>query len=227
MKREFFWASLLVRTNIFLRRPEFVAVLGVLSREEIEDLAARTHELREGRKERHAPIQPPRMPQRPAQKLDSETESSEESGRENRPRYRESRPNQEDWEPRYTTPYPRSWPHPKSSPQVPYGHSASVTWPVAPVAGAAQQGSWAGRGGSPPSSPPNYVSSGKPNYQEYHDGPRKSSSKVSESASAKATAAAAAKARSRNKWRDGLKVAGIGGAAASLMSVLSEAAEGL
>jgi hypothetical protein len=209
-----------------------VAILGVLSRDEIEDLAARTHAHREERRARQAPVQPPRVPQRPIKQSDSETELSEDSsGRENRPRYEEHRSYPNRNVPRYTQPYSRSpngtttWPIPMPSPQLPYGHAPSVTWPLAPVTGAAQQGSRSGRGGSPPSSPPNYVSGGGPNYSEYNDGPRRNLSKVSEK-NARA-GGASNRNKPRNKWREGLTAAGIGGAAASLMNVLSEAAEGL
>ncbi|KAI9734414.1 MAG: hypothetical protein M1818_006802 [Claussenomyces sp. TS43310] len=172
-------------------RSDFVAILGVLSRKDIEAYVARTAALREARA---------RQMRRSQRRRDSSSSSSSTSSEDGhlRPPMRERRsyPGRGLRPPRAHAPNPHgTWPVPHADETVPrhcqvqQSATPTATWPMP------QQH----EGPLTPASP------------QYSFGPGEDR-----------------KARPRNhKWRNGLTAAGLGGAAASLLHVLSDAAEAL
>ncbi|KAH8812077.1 hypothetical protein F5884DRAFT_784305 [Xylogone sp. PMI_703] len=172
--------------------PEFVAILGVLSRKEIERLAARSKVIRQSRA-RLTYRPPPLKPPRPAlqQHLRPDTPSTSESESSGDDRRRHLKHSQSYNEPRTGSRGFRSgYPNPYGVP------------------------------------PEDDEEEDEPSYHSYDE--RESSRKRhSKSRSREKDRDSKHKETTRKRWRDGLTAAGIGGAAASLLNVLVEAAEGL
>jgi len=206
-------------------RPNFVAVLGVLSRKEIEDYAARSHELRTTRRRRYnpQPVQTPRLVQRAPEPRtgrdtpsEDEDERSSEEERVQRPRYAKHRscPSTQMRHSNY------GW----QGPPTPIWSPASITpqpiWMNQPPPNQARQ---AGVPASPQQGQIYYPASDK----EMERSRRRRSSPTRHSSHSSCSKGGDYKEKGRSRWKENLTAAGIGGAAVSLLSVLSEAAEGL
>lgn len=216
-KRKFEYISFPPLTNINTSRPDFVAILGVLSRDEIESYAARTLALRESRRSPRnslvPPIQPPRpLPRKRSVHFDdeverrrdkdtpSDTDSSTHSERE-RPRERvRARDILRDHRPNPSYP-PASAPLHYLQAQYANPMTPPQFYPTGPpMSPQQQQQAWGQQS-------PIYVP--VPYYVPTDDRGSQKNRQQKET---------------RSRWRDNLTAASIGGAAASLLSVLSEAA---
>lgn len=240
----------------FTRRPDFVAVLGVLSREEIAEYAARSVAIREARRARQAP-QPPRMPPRPPEESrrrhvsfdaandgrdspdysDDERDRRASPARERRsypsanPPFHPSPSNFAGTSPtrdRFFQPSPQFQPSPpfQSSPQqrgAPQFASPPPHYPIAPPHGM-QSGSAYGSSGPMWIPPP--AGSPQPYYLSPVEVPPISRSPRGSHSRSKDLNKELEREK-KKRWTSNLTAAGIGGAAVSLLSVLSEAAENL
>lgn len=216
-------------------RPDFVAVLGVLSRDEIEDYAVRTEVLRSSRPRRsHAPPAPSpnlqstqRMPSRPSGRDTPSTDEDDESSDERLKRPHQSRASRSYTPSGINSTTPRSgYPNPFGfrPPPSPVSSPSLVAKPVFTQAPSrdrgSERGSWTPQSGqSTHHSPKDREQEREPSRRHHH-----SSSKASHSSQAKPSQR---KDASRSRWKENLTAASIGGAAASLLNVLAEAAEGL
>jgi len=236
-------------TDPLNRRPDFVAVLGILSHEEIEDLAFRSSAVREARYHRHeTPPQP--SPRKAPQNFrytrtkanghgtpTEDEDSSSEPTRQQRPhssrRTRSSgkmhgeqtylsAPPTPAWSPNLQPP-PNFWPSTsppsgRQSPMQAQGYPYSYAPPdtgygtkVSP-----QTNSQPAFGYYPP--PQAYYPAYAQQDNRSHRNRRNGESDKHQSQGRDA------KNARRNRWRENLAAAGLGGAAVSLLSVLSEAA---
>jgi len=212
-------------------RPDFVAVLGILSRQEIEDYAARTLAIRDARRARRNIYDSPRQlysphPRHGARHNGRHSSSSDEDGNESpaedrshRPRYKDHRsspamiPTQHVNMPLYSPqapPTPMWSPIPNHPPQIhgwsspqPSFQGVPTNFPPPPLQL------------MPQVQQPYYAPDPFPNHSN-HSRRSKHSSNTNN----------ANKEANRKRWRENLTAAGLGGAAVSLLSVLSEAAEG-
>ncbi|KAH8668135.1 hypothetical protein BGZ60DRAFT_44234 [Tricladium varicosporioides] len=196
-------------------RPDFVAVLGVLSREEINNYAARSYALRAARSRPRVIPSPSSSPRTPRPRLHRQTSSSSSSDedspdsddhRKNPRNNRGSRQSKSNTKPQRpassTLPAPRE-PPPRHSPQE--SQREKPRW----VPNLIQEGQ--GHSYRPPSERESGYSR-----RRHGDSTSSRSSRSKDRGSRK-------ESEKISRWT----AAGLGGAAASLLGVLSEAAEGL
>jgi hypothetical protein len=221
-------------------RPDFVAVLGLLSRDEIEDYAVRSQVLRAARSRRSHPPPAPSPNRRPAQRAperrggrdtpstDEDDESSSSDHRKSKQRSKASR----SYTPSDisgTTPrsgYPNPFGvQPPPSPMSPTSSMVQPVWMSEPPREKSGQGgiwipasSQAGQGYT--YNPPKDKEKERESSRRQH----RSSSRQSHSSHSKNKNQ---KDATRSRWKESVTAAGIGGAAVSLLNVLAEAAEGL
>ncbi|CAG8957121.1 hypothetical protein HYFRA_00009322 [Hymenoscyphus fraxineus] len=223
-------------------RPEFVAVLGILSREEIQSYAIRSEAIRAAR--RSPSFQYPPSTEKSQRRM-RETPSSDEddSSDSDVPQNRRQRRN----EPRkYTSSVAGSDTTPRSGYPNPYGVHAPPSPSSSPITSKSQHlriprsphRNTDPSDSSASSSPvreerdSNYRHSRKEEERDRHhsssrSGRSKRDHRTNSSTRSSDTNSQRNKDSGRRRWRDNLAAAGIGGAAASLLGVLSEAAEGL
>lgn len=252
-------------------RPDFVAVLGVLSRADIQSLAHRSHELRAARHRRNHPsisqneVPPPQPPRpipvpipAPVQQTRArggrDTPSSEsdhhssdsDHNREHRrrPQYQEHRTY-----PNYThspnTGYPNPFGQPVAPPSPAWSPVSAAAqnqpmWMPQPPPQGMQGGIWIptspqqSQQGGPMFFPP--TSRGEARDREKDREPRRRHSSPPRSRDRERDRERGdyrdrdghrEKEKPKSRWKENLTAAGIGGAAVSLLNVLSEAAEGL
>lgn len=190
-----------------VRRPDYVAVQGILSREEVQDLAERTLELRASRARQSVPPVKaqilPRSSRDDTYKPSSSEESSDDDSQRRRPRY-----NGYDNFPR-----PRATYHGTG----PYGQLPHATWPI-PNSVGTYTSHLPQQSPSYSMSPNTWVSPASPTYQIAPGRPSISKDKRREPVE---------KDKPKSRWRNNLTAAGVGGAAGSLLTVLVEAAQDL
>lgn len=240
-------------------RPEWVAVLGVLSRSEIESYAARSAEIREARRRRSQaalpkeipPPQPPRPVPIPRTNPNAhaghdtpsstDTDSSDSTHhRRNRNRNRGSRP----YTPSdinvpvsgYPNPFGSPLPTPQSNPAPPsqnWSPASSMPQPVwlaNPPPNISAGGIWVPqeKGGVyyPPKERERERQRSSRRHYSHHSH-SKSSHSGRDRERDKDRERKAPPPQKVSRWKENLTAAGIGGAAVSLLNVLSEAAEGL
>lgn len=235
-------------------RPDFVAILGVLSRVEIESLAARSQELREARLRRNQPQpqyqseQPPPKPPRPVvvpvpipitsraalprSPASSRSESSSDSESDDRRRHRNRRSHHS----KGRRAYAASDTGPVSGYPNAFGQAPpSPVWsPTRERDGNQLQQSQQGGGGGSWQGPgkvhfsePGRKDSGRERDRERRSSRHSSySGKGGEKREVRDLAKEMQKDR-KSRWKENLSAGAIGGAAVSLLNVLSEAAEGL
>ncbi|RDW94785.1 hypothetical protein BP5796_00548 [Coleophoma crateriformis] len=203
--------------------PDFVAVLGVLTYEQIQDYAARSQALRDARYRRqqqppsHLPQSMPIPISQPSSSRsreipsDDESESSEEVERR-RPRYQEHRSYPGSPSPNYTHTTRSGYPNPYGQPPSPSTSSSTLTVQVPRL--------------SPHSPRDRYIPHSSSNKEAERQEPRRRhSSPPRRSHSSQKNADTREKPKSR--WKENLGAGAVGGAAMSLLHVLAEAAEDL
>jgi len=211
-------------------RPDFVAILGVLSRQEIEEYAARSQAIRDARRARRNTYDSPQQshspdPRRSRRHIGRHSLSSSEDERGSpaderprRPRYKDHRsspamiPTQHINVPYYSPqapPTPMWSPIPNHPPQAPGWSSPHPSF----------------QGPNSFQPPPLQA---MPQIQQPYYAPDPSLTQFDYSRRSKLSSNVrdGNKEANRKRWRENLTAAGIGGAAVSLLSVLSEAAEG-
>ncbi|RDL39608.1 uncharacterized protein BP5553_03948 [Venustampulla echinocandica] len=225
-------------------RPDFVAVLGVLSRKEIEEYTMRSQELRAARTRRNQPPPPIRhpVPRLPSERGGRLARSTDEDGSSDSEHYTTRRTRKRGSSPPsnagsdlgtssgYPNPFGVRPPSPPSPPLPPRASPASTAaqpmWmPRSTLDRDARDrirplGSYEADRGKSPSS----FSREEKEYSQHHR--HNSSSRPSSYSSSRNNRDGEADKKGR-RWREGAKAAGIGGAAMGLLSVLSDAAEGL
>jgi len=223
-------------------RPDFVAVLGVLSRDVIEEYAVRSQVLRAARSRRShptpAPSQTPRSAQRaperrggrdtPSTDEDQSSDSDHDKSKQRRKASRSYTPsNVSSTTPRSGYPDPfRSQPPP--SPMTPPSFMSQPGWmPEPPHEKDGQGGSW-----NPTSAQAGQDYTYRPSKEKEREKERESSRRNHRSSSRQSHSSHSSHSKNKNQkekshWKESVTAAGIGGAAASLLSVLAEAAEGL
>ncbi|TVY33075.1 hypothetical protein LSUB1_G008435, partial [Lachnellula subtilissima] len=217
-------------------RPDFVAVLGVLSRDEIEEYAVRSQILRAARSRRSHPTPTPSQTTRSAQRAperrggrdepstDEEDQSSDSDHDKSKQRRKASRS---------YTPSNVSSTTPRSGYPNPFGSQPPPS-PMSPPSSISQPG-WmsepprekGGQGGF-------WIPASAQAGQDYTYRPskeRESSRRNHRSSSRQSHSSHSSHSKNKNQkekshWKESVTAAGIGGAAASLLSVLAEAAEG-
>lgn len=224
-------------------RPDFVAVLGILSRDEIEDYAVRSQILRAARSRRNHPIPTPSQTPRSALRArerrggrdtpstDEEDQSSDSDHRRSKHRSKASRSytpsNVSSTTPRSGYPAPFGSQPPPSPISPPPSMSQPGWMPEPPREKSGQRGFWspasaqAGQG---------YIYSPSKDREKERESSRRnhrSSSRQSHSSSHSSHSKNKNQKEGKSHWKESVTAAGIGGAAASLLSVLAEAAEGL
>ncbi|TVY35489.1 hypothetical protein LOCC1_G006371 [Lachnellula occidentalis] len=215
-------------------RPDFVAVLGVLSRDEIEDYAVRSQILRAARTRRSRPIQAPSKAPRSAQRAperrggrdtpstDEEDQSSDSDHHKSKHRSKASRS---------YTPSNISSTIPRSAYPAPFGSQPPPS-PMSPPSSMSRPG-WtsepprmkSGQGGHSYTYSPSKEKEKEQEKQERESSRRnhRSSSRHSHSSHSSHPKNKSHK-EGKSHWKESVTAAGIGGAAASLLSVLAEAA---
>ncbi|KAG0648801.1 hypothetical protein D0Z07_4722 [Hyphodiscus hymeniophilus] len=248
--------------------PDFVAILGVLSRAEIQSLAIRSHDLRTARHRRNHPPPPqgdipPSQPSRPipvpipapvqqtrarggrdTPSSESDHHSSDSDHHARRPRYEEHKSY-----PNYThspnTGYPNPFGQPVAPPSPAWSpvQQSQPTWMLQPPPQGTQGGAWApsnpqqGQKGAPTLHPSASRGEGRNRDREprrRHSSPPRSRDRERERERERERGehrerdhGHKEKEKSKSRWKENLTAASIGGAAVSLLNVLSEAAEGL
>lgn len=220
-------------------RPDFVAVLGLLSRDEIKDYAVRSQVLRASRSRRNHP--PPassptphplqRGPELRRSGRDTPSTDDESSDSDHHKRDQRSSASRRYTPSDISSTTPRSgYPNPfgvqpPPSPMSPPSSMGQPAWaPDQPRETSIQGGTWI------PTSPhADQIYTHRPSKErekerEFSRRHHRSSSKQSHSSHSKSKNQ---KDPGRSRWRESVTAAGIGGAAASLLNVLAEAAEGL
>lgn len=208
-------------------RPEFVAVLGILSRAEIQDLTARSHALREARRRKHFPPEvPPPQPPRPApMAIPTQSSSQRPRGGRDTPSEDETdscdsdhrhRRRREQIRPKGILKHNSSYTHQQPYSNV-YGAPPSPVWSPA---SAERQPMWIPQQQDPRGA---YYA---PRERERDREPRKKHSSPHRRRD-KDKPKEKAKEKPKSRWTENLTAASMGGAAVSLFHVLSEAAEGL
>lgn len=225
-------------------RPEWVAVLGVLSRTEIASLAARSSALRTSRLRPFPTELPPEKPPRPPMPIprsisspvprshDTQTSSSTETESEDdaRRRRRRNRKRGSHTPPSEMNVPVSGYPNPFGQPK---GGVPQPIWMATPPSGVNNGGIWvpasAGRGGMYYPPPSASYEKGKDNHREKERNGRHESRRHYSHHSKRdhGRDSAREKPQKVSRWKENLTAAGIGGAAASLLNVLTEAAEGL
>ena len=212
-------------------RPGFVAVLGLLNRDEIEDYAVRSQALRAVRSRRSHPFSTPSPNPHPAQRaperLDgrdtpSTGEDDQSSGSDQRKSKQRSKASRSYTPSDISSTTPRSsyfGTQPPPSPMSPPSSSVWMTEPPREKSG--QGGIWIA-----PSSQIGqaYTYNSPKDKEKERRRHHRSSSRQSHSSQSKNKNQ---KDATRSRWKENVTAAGIGGAAFSLLNVLAEAAEGL
>lgn len=208
-------------------RPEFVAILGVLSRAEIQDLTARSHVLREARKRKHFPPQfPPPKPPRPTsipipvqyQRGQAGRDTPSEDETDSCDSESQARRTQPHMRPRNIRKHDSSYTHQKPA------HGSVYNTPPSPVwspASAERHSSWVEQ---------HKAHRGSYTSRDHEREPRRkhvSPSKHRERTNDKDRPKEKPREKPKSRWKEQLTAAGMGGAAVSLFNVLSEAAEGI
>ncbi|TVY92753.1 hypothetical protein LAWI1_G002435 [Lachnellula willkommii] len=224
-------------------RPDFVAVLGILSRDEIEDYAVRSQALRAARSRRSHPIPAPsqnprsalRAPERRGGRdtpsTDEEDQSSDSDHHKSKHRSKASRSytpsNVSSTTPRSGYPAPFGSQPPPSPMSSPSPMSQPGWMPEPPREKSGQRGFWSPASGQ---AGQGFTYSPSKDREKERDSSRRnhrSSSRQSHSSSHSSHSKNKKQKSEKSHWKESVTVAGIGGAAASLLSVLAEAAEGL
>jgi hypothetical protein len=221
-----------------ISRPEFVAVLGVLSRKEIEDYAARTQILRDSRRRRSQPDPPQRqaspkvrLPREHSRQTPPADDVSADSEKHQRHSKRKERRSHTPSVASSNVKAQSGYPNPYGAPPSPVLSAKSAHHERPPRSHREHRHESKRYESSSSESESDHKHRSHSHNKRDKDYSHKRSSTASRATSGSSSHGRHGSDRDRDRknsrWRENLTAAGLGGAAASLLGVLSEAAEGL